>query len=254
MKKRTLISLTCPICLNIRLVRKDGAGKLCRSCKAKENIRKNIGKYLNITGLRSGKLIVISPSHQVDKHYWWKCKCDCGNEVIIAGQRLRDKKTQSCGCITKTQNGLSTSLTYRSWKSMIQRCYDTKVPHYKRYGAKGITVCERWQKSFLNFLEDMGERHKGMTLDRMNSTGNYCKENCRWATNKQQGRNRSNNHIIEAFGKKQTLIDWAEETGINWSTILIRLKRSNWPVELALTKKTVKRGKHMKNLIPKKKK
>lgn len=186
--KRQMINRECLICKNVSLVRKDGAGKLCRSCRAKENIKNN--KPIDITGIRYGKLICLSISHIVKKLYYWKCICDCGNESIVSGSRLRSGKTKSCGCIAASQKGLSTSPAYRSWQAMIQRCYDSKVAHYKRYGALGITVCDEWRNSFLKFLDDMGERPTGKTLDRINPYGNYELSNCRWLTPKEQAQNK----------------------------------------------------------------
>lgn len=239
MKKRSTISLKCPICLIERVVRKDGAGKLCRRCRSKENSKNKIGKYFDLSGLRSGRLSIISVSHKIKNHYWWLCKCDCGNEVIISGMRLKSKKTKSCGCIAKKQNGLSQSSTYRTYKAMLQRCYDSKVPHYKRYGAKGIKVCDRWLDSFFNFLQDMGSRPENCTLDRIDNKGDYNPTNCRWATLKKQANNRAGNHIISAFGQKMTLTEWAEKMKINWFTLRKRII-TGLPIEIALTKKVRK--------------
>lgn len=228
---RKTIQRKCSICNLISSVRKDGAGKNCRKCQAKLNHK--LIKPKNIQGLKYGKLLVISLSH-VDKQAYWKCKCDCGNECIIQGNRLRSGKTQSCGCIIKTQKGLSNSPAYRSWHGMIQRCYDTTVSHYKRYGAKGIHVCDRWKNSFHLFLLDMGERPLGKTLDRIDSNQGYFPENCRWASTKEQARN--NRHNIIAFGEEMSLIDWSIRTGINWSTIRRRIISLGWEPEVALTK------------------
>lgn len=230
-----MINRECLICKTISLVRKDGAGKLCRSCRAKENSKNN--KPLDISGIKYGKLTCLSISHTVKKLYYWNCICDCGNKAIISGSRLRSGHTKSCGCIVATQKGLSTSPTYRSWQAMIQRCYDSKIPHYKRYGAIGIIVCDRWKNSFLNFLEDMGERPDGKTLDRINSSGNYELNNCRWLTYKQQGNNRRGNLILEAFGKKQTLQQWSDEYKVNRSKLRKRIFILNWEIEKALTYK-----------------
>jgi len=82
------------------------------------------------------------------------------------------------------------SRTYRSWQAMKERCYKPKSINYGRYGGKGITVCERWRNSFVNFLADMGERPEGTTMDRKNSKGNYEPGNCRWATDDIQQQNR----------------------------------------------------------------
>ena len=120
---------------------------------------------------------------------------------------------------------------------MLTRCTNPQCPKYKDYGGRGITVCERW-KEFTNFLADMGEKPTPKhTIDRFpNNNGNYELSNCRWATNKEQSRNRRNNHVIEAFGKKQTMIEWAEESGIPFRRLQNRLQRG-WTAERAITAK-----------------
>jgi len=190
----------------------------------------------DFSGSRFGKLLIVSFNKRTKNIYKWNCICDCGKKVIVDIGDLKRGHTKSCGCLHKKLNGLCNSREYHSWRSMVYRCHYKDSISYKNYGAKGIKVCNRWRTSFLNFLEDMGKRPDGTTLDRIDTSGNYCKDNCRWATWKQQGRNRSNNHIIEAFGKKQTLTGWAEEFGLSRVTIMVRLKLG-WPIELALSKK-----------------
>lgn len=232
MKERTKVLRKCPICNKTELIRKDGAGKYCRPCRAKENSKNNIG--IDLVGLKFGKLLVLQHSH-IDKQYYWKCICDCGNETIVAGNKLRSAHTRSCGCLQKSRHCLSKTPTFRTWKSMLQRCYDEKVAHYKRYGGKGIEVCSRWKDSFDDFLIDMGERPEGMTLDRIDSTKNYTFENCRWVTPKEQAR--GNRYLIKAFDKELSLIDWQLETGIKWSTLRKRIIDLKWNPEKALTTK-----------------
>jgi predicted XRE-type DNA-binding protein len=96
-----------------------------------------------------------------------------------------------------TKHGYENSITYKSWDSMKQRCLNPNHERYKDYGSKGIIICERWKNSFENFLEDMGERPEGTTIDRIDNSDGYYKENCRWATFKQQARNKSNNKLDE---------------------------------------------------------
>jgi Fic family protein len=105
------------------------------------------------------------------------------------------------------------------------------------YGAKGITMCERWRTSFENFLEDMGERPPATSIDRIDVYGNYEPENCRWTNAKTQARNRTNNVRYEYDGKNLTLAEWSEITGIKANTISRRIKRQGWSIEDALTRK-----------------
>lgn len=117
------------------------------------------------------------------------------------------------------------SPTYRSWAAMKTRCFNQKLPQWKDYGARGITVCERWM-DFENFLEDMGERPSlDHTLDRKWNGGNYEPSNCRWATRKEQNRNRRDNRIVDLEGQKMPLAQAAELLGIHRDTAANRIKR-----------------------------
>lgn len=127
-----------------------------------------------------------------------------------------------------------TTETYISWHGMIQRCANPTHKSYRRYGGSGITVCERWLK-FPNFLKDMGERPNEKSIDRINNKLGYCKENCQWSTRKEQQRNRRNNLYIIYNGEKRLLIEWAEETGIQYKTLCRRIFKHKWTVEKALT-------------------
>jgi hypothetical protein len=146
-------------------------------------------------GTQIGKLTVVSSTgtFTTRKSEWYLCVCECGEKRKFTDEQLLSKGISSCGCRID-------SPTYRSWRSMIQRCTNVELEDYKRYGGRGIRVCERWE-SFDSFLEDMGERPKGLTLDRINVNGNYEKENCRWATSKTQMRNRRNNKITEEIAE-----------------------------------------------------
>jgi len=156
-------------------------------------------KRIDLTGMRFGRLVVLS---KLKKRAYssaftqWKCRCDCGNEKVIVSASLRRGASQSCGCLRnyvqpRLIHGRSNISTYFCWKSMIRRCSKEgqNDKGYKNYGGRGIKVCKRWLK-FENFLEDMGEAPKGLTLDRKNNNGNYNKHNCRWATMTQQIHNR----------------------------------------------------------------
>ena len=117
---------------------------------------------------------------------------------------------------------------------MLTRCNNKNDTRYQWYGGRGITVCDRWSK-FENFLADMGERPEKMTLDRIDTNGNYCPENCRWATNKQQHRNKRSNRLLTHDGETKCVAEWAETVGISQGALASRIDVYGWSVEKALT-------------------
>lgn len=130
----------------------------------------------------------------------------------------------------KQTHGMSGTPTHKSWTSMKSRCLNPNFPCYIDYGARGITVCEKWM-SFENFLSDMGIRPDGTTLDRIDNKKGYSPDNCRWATKIEQQRNTSLNRIIEFNGERLTQAEWSERVGIKQSTISYRMRNGWTPLE-----------------------
>lgn len=119
---------------------------------------------------------------------------------------------------------------------MLDRCYRETHTDYHSYGGRGITVCDRWLESFVSFLEDMGERtSRSMTIERIDTNGNYEPGNCRWATMREQCRNARRNRILEFNGERLTMVEWSERIGINYGTLIQRIHVRGWPVDKALT-------------------
>ena len=178
----------------------------------------------------------------------WLCVCQCGNRKWIAYTLLQGavRPVKSCGCkridllrAAQTTHGASVESsplypTFISWQSMLWRCYNVNRNDYPSYGGRGIVVCKRW-RSFTAFLEDMGSKPTGMSLGRINNNKGYSPDNCRWETVKEQARNKRTNTVLLFKGKKRTLIECSEMTGIQRSTIGKRLE-AGWSVSDSLTK------------------
>ncbi len=199
-----------------------------------------------LPGERFNRLTLVSLDHRDrDKKPYWLCQCDCGDTKVIALRHLQSGGTKSCGCYHSdalrsrathghTTNGRKTS-TYLSWREMFVRCYRKTSSEFKNYGARGITVCDRW-KTFEVFFSDMGEKPTPKhSIDRYpDNNGNYEPGNCRWATSTEQNRNRRSNRYVTAFGRTQLLTDWSKEFGIPMNRLGSRLDRG-WEPERAIT-------------------
>ena len=171
----------------------------------------------------------------------WLCLCTCGNTVKVLGTALTRGSTKSCGCL-QTENRLrhgymkrgKESKTYRCWIGMIARCYNTKHAAYHNYGARGITVCDRWLTSFENFLADMGEMPQGMSLERKDNNLGYNPDNCCWATHLEQGNNKRTNRLVTYYGETHTISEWARILEIPINRLFQRLY-NGWEPEKALS-------------------
>ena len=162
--------------------------------------------FVDFINQRFGRLVVIEKTDKRSgTNVIWKCKCDCGNEVFVSSSNLRSGHTQSCGCLqkervskAKTTHGMRFTSEYYSWNNMKARCYNPNYKHYKDYGGRGITICDRWRDSFENFLEDMGSKPSNKhSIDRIDVNGNYDPENCKWSTSQEQARNKRNQRDVK---------------------------------------------------------
>jgi len=157
-------------------------------------------KHLDLTGQRFGRLTVAGLHHGDGKGaYYWTCKCDCGGECVALTNNLRKGNTISCGCFRLEQlrgaikkHGEGGTRLYRIWKAIHTRCYNSKFPGYKYYGGRGITVCDEWKSSFIPFKEwaEANGYSDNLTIDRIDVNKEYSPDNCRWATMKEQNKNK----------------------------------------------------------------
>lgn len=198
----------------------------------------------NITGKKFGRWIVIKPTRPIKRSWSWLCKCECGIIREVAGNSLRLKKSQSCGClqkeiVSKTRHGHARHIgsgpspTYRTWQRMRARCNNLNDSNYKHYGGRGIKINKKWNK-FEHFLNDMGERPQNMTIDRINNNGNYCKKNCKWSTINEQLRNKRNTHFVSFNGKTLCVADWEKIIHIPRKKLYYRLNKG-WTIKRAFT-------------------
>lgn len=193
-------------------------------------------------GQRFGKL---TATETIKRH--WKirnlirCRCDCGNDVLVLEPNLKRGNSRSCGCSRHGKTdlpfvGASRLPEYQVWKLMRIRCSDPKDRAFANYGGRGIRVCDDWQHSFAAFYRDMGPRPAdGYTLDRIDVNGDYEPSNCRWATMKEQQSNKRSNHVVLVDGNRMTLKQAAAHYGISYANLSYRLN-SGWPFEKAISK------------------
>ena len=194
-----------------------------------------MSKAKDITGCKYNRLTAIKFSH-TDKNYnqYWVFKCDCGNEIVARKSLVVSGHTKSCGCFqkevaakevvkTSVKHGYSYSRIYRIWKNMISRC---TLEGHKHYYEKGIVVCDEWKNDFTSFCDwAMSNGYNDtLTIDRIDSNGNYEPNNCRWATYKEQAQNTSKNHFITHNGQTKCIAEWCRELNIKTSTFCQRMK------------------------------
>lgn len=192
----------------------------------------------DIVGKRFGRLLVEERLGGYDG--WHRCLCDCGQIKKARRGHLVSGFLKSCGCLRR-KHGLFGSPTYVTWRSMIQRCTNPEMDGFRCYGAKGVMVCDRWAapggEGFRAFLEDMGERPVGKTLDRIDNGLGYEPTNCRWSTLQGQALNKSSTkmdsvsvaqlrYLHQRFGIDEELL--ARTYGIGTSNVKSILRRRTW--------------------------
>lgn len=203
-----------------------------------------MAEYIVVHGIRVakswepetfGRLTSIGPAFRLGDVTHQVCECGCSTTKVFRKSNLLRLCTASCGCLS-VKHGKHKEPEYNAWIHMIHRCTNTKDKSYPDYGGRGIRVCDRWlgEQGFQNFLEDMGPRPEGMSIDRIDNEGHYCPENCRWATAKEQARNRRTSKILTLGKDSHTVAEWAEILGVNPCSIASRVSYG-WSDERILT-------------------
>lgn len=209
---------------------------------------KNKQKVKDLTGSKFGRLTVIGLADTETRHTYWVCQCDCGNMKTVRSDSLQDGRIRSCGCLKQEQDkknlvssdakkkflerGYKSGGTrlYHIWMGMKMRCYNIHNARYHRYGGRGISVCDEWKNDFDAFYDwAMSNGYAdNLTIDRINNDGNYCPENCRWATAKEQCRNRSSNSNITIGNSTRTVTEWCEIFELDRAEITSRYNRNGF--------------------------
>lgn len=206
--------------------------------------------FVDLTGMKFGKLTAFEyVGKSSDGRTMWLCRCECGDEKAIRGHDLRNGRTKSCGCLRNSGRTMKqgTSGTRKSkrlygvWAAIIQRCENPNAKRYSDYGGRGIKICSDWRNSFSSFEKwafESGYDEKApqgvCTIDRIDNDGNYCPENCRWVTNKEQCNNKRNNRVLTCDGESHTIQEWAGILGIQDGILRDRLFKLGWSVEKAI--------------------
>ncbi len=205
-------------------------------------------RFSDLTGQEFGRLFVLE---RAENNKWgnlrWLCQCNylAKKKIIVHGSDLKKGHTKSCGCLQKekliersTKHGCTKNKEktreYISWTNMIQRCTNSNHPRWEDYGGRGITVCEEWMK-FANFLEDMGERPNGKSIERVKNSLGYFKENCKWATPREQNRNSRHNCYVIYQGKRWLFVELCEKHNMPRKVVYGRYYHYGWTLKEALT-------------------
>lgn len=205
-----------------------------------------MGAPIDLTGERFGRLLVTgqAPNRKTpngNSRRAWFCVCDCGNELTATTMDLRGGDVKSCGCLKREldvergwKHGDHGTHLNNVWRAMRRRCRDQGQADYVHYGGRGIRVCELWENSYAAFKEwALSNGYaEGLTIDRIDVNGDYCPENCKWATRKEQTLNRRNTLTLTCNGETKTLSEWADILGVKYITLYHRVRKGMSPEEI----------------------
>lgn len=201
----------------------------------------------NIIGKKFNRLLVIR--RVKDEQSLYECVCDCGKTVFAYANSIISGNIKSCGCYRldriknlQRKHDMAHTRLYDVWKGLKRRCCNPKNHSYKDYGGRGIDICQQWKDDFMSFYHwsiengyDENAPYGQCTIDRIDANGNYCPENCRWVSLKEQANNRKNNLLITYNGETDTLSNWSKRIGIGYNALFKRIHDMNWSVEKAFT-------------------
>jgi len=200
----------------------------------------------NLIGSIFNRLTLIREVEKRNSERYFLCRCICGNEKEYRLINIRNNHTQSCGCLQKERaikasvkhNEANKSAEYKVWCGIKRRCYNKKEKNYKHYGARGVKISQYWLNSYETFLSDMGRKPSPKhSIERIDVNGDYCKENCKWVTIKEQQNNRRNNVHFILNGERLTKSQVADELNLSYSFVANRIKRKGFDLEELRKKK-----------------
>lgn len=206
-------------------------------------------KQYNLIGEQFGRWTVVEKADKINGMSVWKCRCECGTEKGVYQKHLLSGASTSCGCFAKevarekaikhcqekATHRMTNTRLYHIWINIKKRCYNPNDDSFSIYGGRGIKMCEEWQ-DFVNFMKWALNNgyNDTLTIERIDVNGNYEPSNCKWATMKEQGNNRRNNHFITYQGVTRTISQWSEIVGIKRNTLYARINRDKWSIGRAL--------------------
>lgn len=193
-----------------------------------------MSKFIDLAGQRFGRLTAVERAGKNRYGVVWKCLCDCGSYTEVAGTKLRNGHTRSCGCLVSDTignlnrtYGMSKSRLHYIWGNMKSRCYNANNRFYKRYGGRGIAVCDEWRDDFTAFVDwALANGYDAtLTIDRIDNDKGYAPDNCRWVDMTTQANNRTSNKLFTMDGQTKSISEWSKAYGRKRATVAYRLRR-----------------------------
>lgn len=230
---KTLVECECDCGKTCTVILSRLRNGLTKSCGCYKREVTSETSRVDYTGVVSGKLTMLKDVGTDGGTRLWLCKCECGNFHTAKGSSVKFGHILSCGCLqlentvkANTTHGMSDTREYWSYHKMLDRCYNENDHKYPSYGARGITVCDRWLESFSNFYEDMGDKPENLSLERKDVNGNYEPDNCMWDTATEQ-----------AFNQRKSKANTSGKSGVNFIT-----ERGLWSARIGKENKEYRLG------------